>query len=496
VAKSAAAAAVFVANFRFQAQTGGYWGTDAGSMPLLHLWSLSVEEQFYLVWPALLMLVPRAKLVPALIVTMLLSLACAEWWLWSNPTAAFFQTPARFWELAAGGLVATLPVRALPAWLGRGALALTLGACLVPLSHFPGLGALPAVLGTAALLASIHGGARNAFLASRPLVGIGLVSYSFYLWHWPLLVFGRLMHIGPVPLPVRLALVAAAFVLACATYRYIEQPFRRYHAPSRRLLAGGFGAMAVLALASISYRAPEAVEVWADYPIACHARKPGEPVPMQYFSCLGREPKVVIWGDSQAHAWTAMAQALAEKLDLPATTLARDGCPPLIGADLPLRSPMEAKKCAEWNHEAIAYLRTHGADTLIIVARWDRFINGRPNGAAESLARTVHDVSPHVRRILIIGPTPTLADDLDKCRSLGSDCGVSRARNDALVAPAHAAMARLDDPKVTLTQPEDWLCSSTYCPGVREGVVLYLDQAHVAPVTARAWSKRVASGWQ
>jgi hypothetical protein len=73
---------------------------------------------------------------------------------------------------------------------------------------------------------------------------------------------------------------------------------------------------------------------------------------------------------------------------------------------------------------------------------------------------------------------------------------VTRAQNDALVAPAHAAMALLDDPKVTLTQPEEWLCSSTYCPGVREGVVLYLDQSHVAPVTARAWSKHVASGWQ
>ena len=251
-ANSAGAALVFVANVYFQVNSGGYFDGPAERLPLLHLWSLSVEEQFYLAWPALLLLTRSRK---AFVVLALASLALAEFWIARGSDAAFYQTPARFWELAAGGIVAASPARALPRWALPAGLVATLAACVVALPHFPGLGALPAVLGASLLIAAVHGGASNAFLASRPMVGIGLVSYSLYLWHWPLLALYRATTIEQA-LPVRLALCAVALLLAIATWRYVEQPFRRMRWPEARTVGVGAALSLVLALGACGYAWP------------------------------------------------------------------------------------------------------------------------------------------------------------------------------------------------------------------------------------------------
>jgi len=114
----------------------------------------------------------------------------------------------------------------------------------------------------------------------------------------------------------------------------------------------------------------EAEPLVAD-PKGCHAGSQ-----LQHRSCLGLNPKVVLWGDSEAQSWAPLAEAVAGHMRLPATTVARAGCPPLPGADLPLRSPMEAKHCAEWNREALGHLATHGADTVIIAALRPLFFTG------------------------------------------------------------------------------------------------------------------------
>lgn len=139
-AKSASAAALFCANFFFQATTGGYFDAAAEAMPLLHLWSLAVEEQFYLVWPLLLLALlrqQRVSLLPILVALGLASLGLAEWLMGSNVEAAFYQMPARFWELAAGGAVAiTAKGQPLPKWIANASFTGILATCFVPITHF------------------------------------------------------------------------------------------------------------------------------------------------------------------------------------------------------------------------------------------------------------------------------------------------------------------------------------------------------------------------
>lgn len=305
-AKSAGAALMFIANIFFQFTSGGYWDSAADEMPLLHLWSLSVEEQFYLFWPALLIFNRSRKVMLGLA---LVSFGLAEYWIVQQSDAAFFQMPSRFWELAAGGLIAASPARAMPRWMGVAGVVLTLGACAFQIGHFPGSGALPAALGACAVIAAVHGGARIPLLASRPMVGVGLISYSLYLWHWPLLAIYAIKGWGDPMIRVALCLVAA--LLAMLTYRYVEQPFRKMRFPSGRTVATGAALSGLLALSACaiglretpeSARAELATKAAADHmPIEC-MYEDGDAVP----KCpTPPNARVVVWGDSMAWSWGA-----------------------------------------------------------------------------------------------------------------------------------------------------------------------------------------------
>ena len=272
------ASALYVGNYRFAMQGTDYLASDQPPSPFQHYWSLGVEEQFYLVWPVLIIgtawLVGRArrgaasKAAPYAVVLALVavaSLAAAVLWTRTSPPWAFFSLPTRAWELAAGGLVALsirqwrrLPL--LPAAIaGWGGLALILLTCtqLGPGTPYPGTAALLPVLGTALVIGGgcVTGGIGPGRVLCRPAMrAIGRVSYSWYLWHWPVLLLMPPLLGAPAGLPARLAATVVSAGLAVITMHLVENP-GRFAAPLRRSakasLALGGAATAATACACV-----------------------------------------------------------------------------------------------------------------------------------------------------------------------------------------------------------------------------------------------------
>jgi peptidoglycan/LPS O-acetylase OafA/YrhL len=237
-ARSLIASASFVANFYFLRHTN-YSGL-AILQPLRHLWSLGVEEQFYLIWPIALAVAWRLRVSPLVVA----GLVAAGSFLWSvqatqaTPIAAFFAPQSRAWELMAGAMLAWMrwrrdapPVPIPPALLDAGsatALALLFYAILFTRTDaFPGLGALPAVVGAVLIIACGPHALVNRIVLTRPgFVWVGLISYPLYLWHWPLLSFLCIVKASAPSLSERVACVIAAVGLAWLTYVYVERPIR------------------------------------------------------------------------------------------------------------------------------------------------------------------------------------------------------------------------------------------------------------------------------
>ncbi|MET3391961.1 peptidoglycan/LPS O-acetylase OafA/YrhL [Variovorax sp. 1140] len=265
--KQTTGGAAFFANLVFLGEAG-YFDATAETKPLLHLWSLGIEEQFYIFWPLLLGLAWR-KRWPILRVTLAVatvSFLVNVLTVQPHRAAAFYSPLSRAWELMAGGLLAVMQLQAAAA-AGQGQaggrvwkkhLQSIVGIALIVLGlfmtrstkAFPGWWALLPVLGAASCIAAGPGGVLNKYLLSnRVMVWIGLISYPLYLWHWPLLSYARIVTGGEPPLQLRVVLVVASIVLAWATYRFLER-FVKLHL-SQAMLRGLAGAGAALALAGV-----------------------------------------------------------------------------------------------------------------------------------------------------------------------------------------------------------------------------------------------------
>lgn len=400
-AQSAIAATVFAANFWFREVAGDYFAPAAEFMPLLHTWSLGIEEQFYIVFPLLLWLLSRRSrfvVVSTLSALTVLSLALSVLAVRDWPDAAFYSAPLRAWELGLGALLALRArPRLLSRWPREFAAAAGLAGILaaVILYHgqtpFPGIAALLPCLGAVALIqAGIHGPSLvGRALSWRPVVFVGLISYSLYLWHWPILAFLR-VRLGQVELPPAVAATAivASLGLAVLSWAYIEMPFRRRPPDGPRgvtifRLAGGTMAtiLVIATLIRVGDGLPSRLphDVHMAYAAArdnnpsrteCFNNWPGDDLCRFPASIPGtRAPEFLLWGDSHADAIMPGVGEAAERAGVSGVFAGKSACPPLRGVDRADKGRRHG--CARFNEAVLEYLRKHESISVVILAaRW------------------------------------------------------------------------------------------------------------------------------
>ncbi len=452
-AQSGLYAALSLGNVFFYLSTG-YFDIPAESKGLLHTWSLGVEEQFYLIWPpvmiALLWLAKHRRVSAAwwLLGIVAAGFLVSVYGVLTNPKAAFYLLPARLWELAAGGFLVLAPRLSRP-WLNETLPAAGLGLILwsvlflSPEQLFPGWNALPAVVGAALLINPASASSFAARLLSfQPLQFVGRISYSLYLWHWPFIVFWRQYRSGAALTLTDAAIVAAASgLVAFASWRWVEQPFRKPF-PVKATLPLGLGSAAAVAVVAFvvveqngfparvapRMEALSSLETMWDW--NCPQRGPFDidcAVGADWRTAAGRG---VVWGDSHAEHLLPLLDLAGRKAGR-AIALFGD-CPPIFHSG-GLRRYIPASP----EYDASCSLRAHFLDVLksspdiefiILAARWSAYLPDtyRKPGDMRSPARGlellregleefVAEIAPLGRRLVLMGEMPQMLLDPIPC---------------------------------------------------------------------------------
>lgn len=389
LARSLMAHAIFASNCYFN-RDQGYFTESAEKQPLLHTWSLSVEEQFYLLFPLLLLFLWRrfrSKTPLILGFLALLSLAGSAWQVQVDQKSAFFLLPSRAWELLAGALLAFKPPGK-PSRFDEALSLLGLALMIGPIflfekaTLFPGLSALPPVLGALLFIAVNDSKLTRSgrLLTIRPVVGLGLISYSLYLWHWPLVAYVNVMVIE-VTLPWKLGMLALSLILALLSWRFVEQPFRTGNALAKRRASYAFGASTVTALwiAAFSLRAfiPGAGNGARDF------SNTGSEAALLGVEGAGN-PDFILWGDSHGTSAAHALDQVATDLELHGLGFLNNGTPPVPGLWFSDLSSREIADMEALNAEVEEKIIASGAKNLILVGRWVARCEGYTDAEVEN----------------------------------------------------------------------------------------------------------------
>ena len=566
--KSAMAAAFLTANIHFLNYTGGYFDPSTDLMPLLHTWTLSVEEQYYLAWPLLMVLAfklpfarrkPESKVFALLWTILFLSLAANLFMTRQHQPSAFYLTPYRAWEFALGGLINPFQSRfaKLSPLQGNGLFAAGLVGIMFSLfwiddtAAYPGVLALIPTLGAAAIIASGASYAATwpkALLGVKPLVWIGLVSYPWYLWHWPLLALARAYNLGARDTLRDSAIVLGSLMLAALTYRLVERPvrFRRPRfLPSVRatLWAGvastvvvGFSASAVVDFGKWRQtRLIDPAMAASDPGAAARLAKCQAGASLDSGVCSlgpqGAPLEILAWGDSHADQLSPALSDYAGQSNLRVLMRVSPTCPPLLGA-VPVKRTDALLACGKQNDGVIEELRRlveqGKVKGVILGGRWNDYLGEQSTNPGEilswsladdweklqgttqryrlgeapldhagsvatltrSLRRTLLALSALDVRVLILAPVPELYFNGPHCLYLRSsaECTVPRAK---VEARRHAAMESIRQAgtglaNVRVFDPIDRFCDQEKCYTERGGMIFYVDHDHISPNKALA----------
>jgi peptidoglycan/LPS O-acetylase OafA/YrhL len=412
------ASAAFFSNIALLLQSG-YFDIESARKPLLHLWSLGIEEQFYLFWPLILMLVARLRmsiLVAASVIgigSFVLNVALIG----SNPVATFYLPFTRAWELLAGAVLAcswsqlsqTFAASNRRASIGLVLIATAAGV-LDTKSAFPGWWAVLPVAGAALLLSAPAAWFCRTLLASRPLVWIGLISYPLYVWHWPLLVFFGIIKFGPLTLVERELILGLSALLAWLTYWLVESPLR-FGRPGPLKIASLCAGMVLIAVAGgivvqgrgFDFRLPPEIRAMADVPTQSSQWRIHECLldlshEMSFAdNCVDRDrrPLVFVWGDSTAGALLPGLRKAQQVRDFGIAQFTSSSCIPALNADI-----AGTPNCRVINDKILARAREINPDIVLL--------EGPSDGHLDNVAETVAALKKETNaRVVVLGPVPT-----------------------------------------------------------------------------------------
>jgi peptidoglycan/LPS O-acetylase OafA/YrhL len=522
LARYAVASALFVSNILFDGEAGNYFAEPSRDNWLLHTWSLSVEAQFYLIYPLLLVAAAKAsgrwsRAVPAVVcLWFAASLSLCLYHSETNQTYAFYSLTTRAWEFLAGALVYLLPPRFAPEGNAR-RMAEWAGLTMILVSillfredtRWPGLLATVPVAGTVLVLAADN---RRTFWSGNPLVEcIGKWSYSIYLWHWPIIV-GLGLFGYPLTAANVVLVLLASILTGGLSYRWIENPVRRRKwkaLPGAAMALGaafclvGFGLLIMHGKVSPAREsAPEAAMDAHGGPLSIGNCGRG-PVP-GLLDCVHGNRRFItaaVWGDSHAQAVIQGIARAAQLHGLGVLYYSLSGCPPVTGAHVTGPERERNRDCESFNENVLRRLQLRKDIAAIIVARYSLYATdsgvrigdvSAPSSREHSrlfltrLTESLCDIAAD-RRVFVLKPVPEMDVNVSRyvhvSRQLGRGAGEKFIRYDeyarenaAVLSALDAANARCD---VELLDPVPYLCRDGRCYGVVDGLALYRDDNHL-----------------
>lgn len=535
--RSAIYSTFFAANFFMWDTVGGYFGTGADTTPLLHLWSLAVEEQFYLFWPVSLLLLHRlfrtkVLMFSVMAIAFLLALGVSEYGALHYRAAAYYLMPTRAFELLLGALLVAFPVARLSAVSRLGALVLSVsGMGLILYSSaffskaiwFPGLNALVPCLGTALviLFAKPDTPIVGSLLTNRLVVGIGKISYPAYLWHWPIIAFLNIYLIDITPW-LAVGVIFLTMLLSVVTYRFVETPARTFRSYKNGVvISGGFALPAVLftALAIVAVknngfpdRFDEALNVRAEAVMAyadtargrCNEGSVRAPLPED--ECiLGVDEgavDILLVGDSHANHFSGMVDVLAKNAGLRAYDVTQSNTVFLIDVEHFYRQGDEVVH--HFNFRA----RNDFIEDELLPRRYPYVVLGASyvghlggmfsrgtNGPEEdgkrvfvdALYDTVRTIISHGSIPVLIKGNPTYDHDISRCTLNNArfgktyTCSIARADFDRKFREWNGIVDELKArfESLVVIDPASVMCNKEICFTELMGVPLYKDGGHL-----------------
>lgn len=516
-------------------QDTNYFAAASSEKPFLHLWSLGIEEQFYLIWPLVLVLAYRAAgarwfFIGAGLVA-IGSFIFGQVFFDRDPSFTYFMLPSRAGELLVGAMAALIVLKCnvqsvSPILLRVVAVAslVILAACLFLLHEdqvFPGWRTLPPTAATAMLLLVGHfeGKGPTQLLRFAPLAWVGLISYSAYLWHWPLLAFYH-YDVGELNPVAGAAVIVATLLLAWATYRFVEQPARHTKRGTLQVMLRQYavpaGAIALVALAAMKvdgygirwfsgqYRQRlmairDATRPAYSYPRVCQRQRLTESDVTDPRCILGAgaaAPVAVLWGDSNAAHYVDMVDVFARREGFSFRNLEIGSCPPLLddpGGFVPARRLQDCRASL-----LVARPVVEAARVVMVSGSWSDY-GARSESFLEKFFDTVHTLVGGGRLVVILGKVPGVATYDRVCREKALSVPLKTC--DDIPVPAPVEILSINrrlrtfaetTPNVEYFDATNYLCPGGLCSAFNEaGEPIYYDSSHLTVTGSRALGEQI-----